>query len=54
MEFMRKTKLYCKKPRSQAQGAKVIPVRWVRVNKGRADKPSVRYRLVAREINQDV
>ena len=44
--------LYTKVPRSDAvkRGAKIIPVKWVVVNKGDAEHIKVRCRLVAKEI----
>ena len=52
IEWTRSIKLYTKVPRSQAlaSGAKVIPVKWVLVNKGDPDNPKVRCRLVAKEL----
>ena len=55
VEYIHKSKLYTKVPRSKAKalGAKVVPVRWVDINKGDLEKPNYRSRLVAREINKD-
>ena len=50
IEFMRKSRLYTKVLRSSIEGQKVIPIRWVRVNKGTKEKPNVRCRVVAKEI----
>jgi len=51
MEFIRKSNLYTKVRRSDVGGGqRVIPVRWIRVNKGTQERPNVRCRLVAKEI----
>jgi hypothetical protein len=52
MEFIKKSGLYNKVDRSAAAGARVVGVRWVRTNKGTADKPNVRCRLVATEVKR--
>ena len=56
MEYIHKANLYTKVPRSNAkyQGAKVITVRWIDINKGDALNPKYRSRLVAREIKNDL
>ena len=50
--YIHKSKLYKKVPRSKAKGlgAKVISVRWIDINKGDAECPNCRSRLVAGEI----
>ena len=52
VEYIHKTNLYTKVLRSKAksQGAKVITVRWIDINKGDALNPKYCSRLVAREI----
>ncbi len=52
LDFIRKSGLYTKVDRSEAAGARVIGVRWVRTNKGTEDKPNVRCRLVATEVKR--
>ena len=56
VEYIHKTNLYTKVPRSKAksQGAKVITVRWIDINKGDVLNPKYRSRLVAREIKKDL
>ena len=49
--FMRKEHLWDAVPRSQADGHRIVSVRWVDTNKGTADKPEIRSRLVARDFN---
>ena len=48
--FVRKSGLYTKVLRSSIEGKKVIPIRWVRTDKGTKDKPNVRCRVVAKEV----
>ncbi len=52
LDFTRQSVLYLKVDRSEAKGARVIRIRWARTNKGTADKPNVRYRLVATEVKK--
>ena len=49
--FMQKEQLWEVVPRSQAQGQRVVSVRWVDTNKGTAEAPDIRCRLVARDFN---
>ena len=51
VNFMRKEHLWDVVPRSQADGHRVVSVRWVDTNKGSEEKPEVRSRLVARDFN---
>ena len=53
IEFFRKMGVYTKVPRSQAGDAKVITTRWLDTDKGDADAPNYRARLVGREIKTD-
>ena len=50
IEFVRKSGLYTKVLRSSIGDKKVIPIRWVRVNKGTREKPNIRCRVVAKEV----
>ena len=50
IDFFRKRKVYTKVPRSHAQGQKIITTRWIDINKGDADQPNYRSRLVGREL----
>jgi len=53
MNFIRKSNLYTKMRRSDVGGGtRIIPVRWIRVNKGTEEKPNIRCRLVAKEIKR--
>ena len=52
--FMQKEHLWDVVPREQAAGHRVVSVRWVDTNKGTADRPDVRSRLVARDFNAGV
>ena len=56
VDCIHNTNLYTKVPRSKAksQGAKVITVRWIDINKGDALNPKYRSRLVAREVKKDL
>ena len=53
MAYFKKVGVYKIVPRSHPQttGGKVIGTRWVDVNKGDAEKPNCRSRLVGREFN---
>ena len=53
LEFFRKMEVYTKVPRSQVAGAKVITTKWIDTDKGDADTPNYRARLVGREITTD-
>ena len=56
MEYIEKTNLYNKVPRSKATklGQKVIAVRWIVINKGDADNENYRSRLVAKDFNNSL
>ena len=53
MDYVSKKGVWRKVPRSLASrnGWKVIPTRWIDINKGDADRPNYRSRLVAKEFN---
>ena len=55
MAYFKKMRVYDKVDRSEAKanGAKVITVRWLDINKGDKMSPNYRSRLVAREIKRD-
>ena len=52
LEFFRKIGVYTKVPRSIAGESKVITTRWVDADKGHAENPNYRARLVGREIRR--
>ena len=57
IQFYRKKQVYDVADRAQARaetGRDPISIRWVYVNKGDAEKPDIRARLVAREIRTEV
>jgi hypothetical protein len=49
MKFFKNMQVYTKIPREP--GMKVITTKWLDVNKGDAEKPNIRSRLVGRELN---
>merc|ERR1712218_164332 len=54
MEYVHKMRLYDKVPIKECRritGKMPITVRWIDINKGDADSPNYRSRIVAREIN---
>ena len=55
VEYIHKTRLYTKVPRTKAQAAnaKVITVRWIDINKGDQRNENYRPRPAAREIKRD-
>ena len=53
LEFFRKMGVYAKVPRSMAGNNKVITTRWIDTDKGDAENPNYRARLVGREIKTD-
>ena len=55
MDFFKQMMVYTKVPRKEAQdgGHKVITTRWLDVNKGDAENPDYRARLVGRELNTE-
>ena len=53
LEFFRKMGVYTKVPRSMAGESKVITTRWIDTDKGDAENPNYRARLVGREIKTD-
>ena len=55
MDFFKQMMVYTKVPRKEAQdgGHKVIITRWLDVNKGDAENPDYRARLVGRELNTE-
>ena len=50
VDFMQKEHLWDVVPRDSAQGHRVVSVRWVDTNKGSAEAPEIRCRLVARDF----
>ena len=52
MDFFRRKQVYKKVPRYEAQG-KVVSTKWIDINKGDAQNPNYRARLVGREIKTD-
>ena len=52
LQFVKKTPVYKKVFRCEAeeQGCKIIKVRWVDTNKGTAEEPNIRSRLIAMEF----
>ena len=53
LEFFRKMGVYTKVPRAQAGNNKIIATRWIDTDKGDAENPNYRSRLVGREIKTD-
>ena len=55
MQFFQKMGVYVKVPRGMAKmhGAKVITTKWLDTNKGDAESPNYRSRLVGREVKYD-
>ena len=51
LEFFRKKGVWRVIPRSRTRGARVIGTRWVCCNKGDAQNPDIRCRLVCQEVN---
>ena len=50
IEFFRRMKVYTKVPRHQANGQKVIIIKWLDIDKGDAGQPNYRSRLVGCEL----
>ena len=48
LEFFRKMGVYTKVPRSQAGSSKIITTKWLDTDKGDAENPNYRARLVGR------
>ena len=53
LECFHKMCVYTKVPRSQAGSSKVITTKWIDTDKGHAENPNYRARLVGREIKTD-
>ena len=53
LKFFRKMGVYTKVPRKEAGNSKVITIRWIDVDKGDAENPNYRSRLVGWEIKKD-
>ena len=48
--YMQKEQLWDEVPREDADGHRIVSVKWVDTNKGTADQPEIRCRLVARDF----